>query len=174
MPPQNAWLQEALESNDKVMHLMQSLANSGCAFTRKHITVGSCADTPNYAGGFHPLIGIRLCEENLRTREILEDTLTHELVHAYDWCTMNWLLSDLRHQACSEIRAGLISGDCRMAMELMRGRLPSKFGAKRIAECVKRRAVLSLLGNPSCSGREEASAIVDKVYSSCSKDTSPF
>ncbi|KAI9340882.1 peptidase M76, partial [Obelidium mucronatum] len=66
------------------------------------------------------------------SKEALEDTLTHELVHAFDWCTMNWDLTNCFHQACSEVRAGLLSGDCRIMLELKRGKFPHKFGQERI------------------------------------------
>ncbi|KAJ3068322.1 Mitochondrial inner membrane protease atp23 [Podochytrium sp. JEL0797] len=172
---QQTWLREALRSNERILTLMQGLAANGCAFVKPgQISVSPCKDSPNLAGGFHPQVGIRLCEEFMNTKEILEDTLTHELVHAYDWCTMDWDLNNLHHQACSEVRAGLLSGDCRLTMELRRGKFPMKLGQRRIDDCVKRRAILSLLGNPNCRDREQAKAAVEKVFESCSKDKAPF
>ena len=40
--------------------------------------------------------------------------------------------------------------------------------------CVKRRAVLSVMGNPSCQNKEQAERVVDEVWESCFNDTRPF
>jgi mitochondrial inner membrane protease ATP23 len=38
----------------------------------------------------------------------MEDTLTHELVHAYDHCKFDVKWDDLRHHACSEVSEGWV------------------------------------------------------------------
>ncbi|KAJ3381100.1 Mitochondrial inner membrane protease atp23 [Entophlyctis sp. JEL0112] len=137
----------------------------------------SCSLTNSTSSALFPATStaqIRLCEENMLFKEQLEDTLTHELVHAYDWCTANWDLTNCRHQACSEVRAGLLSAECRMALELARGRVPVQLGMKRIEACVKRRAVLSLTANPWCSDLAAAKAAVDAVFPACAADRAPF
>jgi mitochondrial inner membrane protease ATP23 len=42
----------------------------------------------------------------MRDRGHLEDTLAHEMVHAYDHLRfkLDWSGADLRHAACSEVR----------------------------------------------------------------------
>jgi inner membrane protease ATP23 len=40
--------------------------------------------------------------------------------------------------------------------------------------CVKRRAILSILSNPSCKSEEMANKVVNEVWESCFKDTRPF
>lgn len=40
--------------------------------------------------------------------------------------------------------------------------------------CVKRRAVLSVIANPSCESQEMAEKVVNEVWESCSNDTRPF
>ena len=55
------------------------------------------------SGGFDPRYGILICANEMRDRKHLEDTLSHEMVHAWDhlrW-KVNWM--DLRHAACSEV-----------------------------------------------------------------------
>jgi mitochondrial inner membrane protease ATP23 len=54
-------------------------------------------------GGFNPGAGILICSNEMRDRKHLEDTLSHELVHAWD--ELRWKVdwSDLRHAACSEV-----------------------------------------------------------------------
>ena len=55
----------------------------------------------------------------------MENTVAHELIHAYDQCRagkrMNW--SDVRQHACSEVRAANLSGDCHWVNEVMRGKV---------------------------------------------------
>jgi inner membrane protease ATP23 len=101
----------------------------------------------------------------------MNDVLTHELIHAYDDCrsTVDW--DNLEHLACSEIRAANLSGDCFYWKENF-ARL--KFGWKaHQQDCVKERATKSILCVRDVS-ENEAKQIVDKVFSTCFKDTSPF
>ena len=56
------------------------------------------------SGGFSPDHGIQICANELRNRGHLEDTLAHEMVHAYDHLRfkVDWM-ADLRHAACAEV-----------------------------------------------------------------------
>lgn len=38
----------------------------------------------------------------------MEDTLAHELVHAFDHCRFKVDWGNLRHHACSEVRQGVL------------------------------------------------------------------
>ena len=58
------------------------------------------------------LLQIVLCENNLYSQGIMDETLTHELVHSYDHCRAHVDWKDLKHLACSEIRAASLSGEC--------------------------------------------------------------
>ncbi|CCD27353.1 putative metalloprotease NDAI_0K01620 [Naumovozyma dairenensis CBS 421] len=126
------------------------------------------------SGGYHPDFGILLCQNRLRDKWHLEDTLSHELIHWYDqlkW-EVDWL--NLKHHACSEIRASNLSGECRFWQEFKRrGGFTFKI-AKGQQECVKRRAILSVMGNPNCKDKEHAERIVEEVWESCFNDTRPF
>lgn len=58
-------------------------------------------------GGFDPKHGILICSNSVRTRGHLEDTLAHEMVHAYDH--LRWEVDfvgqkNLRQAACTEVR----------------------------------------------------------------------
>lgn len=57
------------------------------------------------AGSFDPEYGIRICANEMRNQGHLEDTLAHEMVHAYDHLRfkLDWAGGDLRHAACSEV-----------------------------------------------------------------------
>jgi hypothetical protein len=55
------------------------------------------------SGGFDANYGILLCQNRLIDRSHMEDTLAHELVHAYDHLRFDVDWKDLRHHACSEV-----------------------------------------------------------------------
>lgn len=127
------------------------------------------------SGGFNTSMGILLCANRFKDKWHLEDTLSHELIHWYDnmkW-DVNWL--NLRHHACSEIRASSLSGECRFWAEWKRRGISTGFKVNRgHQECVKRRAIISVTGNPNCESKEQATRVVNEVWESCFNDTRPF
>ncbi|KAI8923404.1 peptidase M76 family-domain-containing protein [Entophlyctis helioformis] len=155
-------------SSLRIRRLLQGLADSGCPFQRGHFQL-TAECPPGVAGGFDPERGIVLCTGTLVSRAHMEDTIAHELVHAYDQCTTRFDPMNCRHLACTEIRAASLSGDCRLATEWMRG----NFGFKGAFEqCVRRRATLAVSMQPHCAAN--AAQMVDSVYGSCLADTQPF
>jgi mitochondrial inner membrane protease ATP23 len=55
------------------------------------------------SGAFDDEYGILLCANRMTSKKELEDTLAHEMVHAYDslrWKVERW---NLKHQACTEV-----------------------------------------------------------------------
>jgi hypothetical protein len=54
-------------------------------------------------GGFNPEAGVLICANEMRDRKHLEDTLAHEMVHAWDHLRWKVDLDDLRHAACTEV-----------------------------------------------------------------------
>jgi mitochondrial inner membrane protease ATP23 len=73
------------------------------------------------------------------------------------------------HHACSEIRASKLSGECTFVQELSRGNLGF---IGYVKDCVKRRAILSVKTNPSCT--EKAEQFVDEVWESCYHNKAPY
>ncbi|KAE8447922.1 Mitochondrial inner membrane protease atp23 [Mollisiaceae sp. DMI_Dod_QoI] len=123
-------------------------------------------------GGFSPDHGILLCANEMRDRKHLEDTLAHEMVHAWDH--LRWKLdwADLRHAACSEIRASSLSGECRWMREFW---TRSNWTlTQQHQNCVRARAVKSLMNRPSCKDDVQAVKVVNEVWDSCFSDTRPF
>ena len=119
---------------------------------------------------------IILCSNYLPTDTQVEETMIHELLHAYDYCRHKFdYEKDALQVACSEVRAANMSGDCRWTNEILRG----FFGYKKHHQaCVQRRALLSLIASPACQSdplcRENPQAFLDKVFPACVKDYSPF
>eukprot|EP01027_Heterolobosea_sp_BB2_P015964 GEZU01022797.1.p1 GENE.GEZU01022797.1~~GEZU01022797.1.p1 ORF type:complete len:215 (+),score=6.44 GEZU01022797.1:122-766(+) len=121
-------------------------------------------------GGFNPDDKqVILCENKLGTYPQYENTLLHELIHAFDDCRAKLDWSNCLHQACSEVRAAHLSGDCHIGREVVRGHL-NIIGQHM--ECVKRRAEKSVNMNPKCDGRSMAA--VEAVLAQCIADMEPF
>ncbi|KAH9258205.1 hypothetical protein BASA81_003789 [Batrachochytrium salamandrivorans] len=119
---------------------------------------------------------IFICEENFSeeaagrmSASAVRRTVLHELIHAYDYCRVKFDINNCDQLACTEVRAAMLSGDCTFVSEITR----MNFGiAGQGAACAKRRAILSLEGNPVC--QSTAKEAVDRVFDKCHKDTAPF
>jgi mitochondrial inner membrane protease ATP23 len=125
-----------------VVFMLEHLKRNGCNVKPEHIICAPCSSVRS--GGFTPSVGaVSICQEAIRNRQHMEDTLSHELVHMYDHCKFNVDWTNLRHHACSEvcllrlgrskfvgnkhtmsyhqIRANNLSGDCKFTREVRRG-----------------------------------------------------
>ncbi|KAL1900830.1 Mitochondrial inner membrane protease atp23 [Ceratocystis pirilliformis] len=124
-------------------------------------------------GGFSPDHGILICANEVRNKKHMEDTLAHEMVHAWDH--LRWKMdaeNNLRHAACTEIRASMLSGECRWTREFFtRGNwsLSAQF-----QNCVRDRAIQSVMARARCKDKAQASKVVNEVWDSCFSDTRPF
>ncbi|CCW66989.1 unnamed protein product [Phytomonas sp. Hart1] len=99
----------------------------------------------------------------------VERNLRHELIHAFDDVRGHIDSADCFHQACSEVRAARLSGDCFVGEELKRGRFDYFEGGLK---CVQRRATMALETNPICRGFSKRA--VDTVFQRCYSDYEPF
>ncbi|KAH3684334.1 hypothetical protein WICPIJ_004714 [Wickerhamomyces pijperi] len=160
----------ALNYSPTVIFMLQQIKKLNVAVSDKNIICDFCNDWKG--GGFHPELGVLLCQNRIIDKWHLEDTLAHELVHYYDEAKfkVDWL--NLKHHACSEIRASSLSGECRVMNQIKRAGL-ARFGRGH-QDCVKRRATLSVAANPVCKSKEEAEKVVNEVWDSCFNDTRPF
>ncbi|WVW85615.1 mitochondrial inner membrane protease ATP23 [Kwoniella bestiolae CBS 10118] len=160
---------DLMSNSPMITFLLSHLKHSGCEFDSSAIQCHPCPETRS--GGFSPDHGILMCQNRFFSKKHMEDTLSHELIHAFDHCRFRVDWGNLRHHACSEIRAANLSGDCRWTREVKRGFYSFN---KQHQACVKRRAILSVLANPSCKSPEMAEKAVNEVWESCFKDTRPF
>ena len=145
--------------------------DGSASITPSRVICARCDDTQS--GGFDPQYGILLCANQMRNRGHMEDTLAHEMVHAYDHLRFKMdAVHNLRHAACTEIRAATLSGECRWGREFFtRG----QWGVtQQLQECVRRRAALSVAARPGCRDRKQAEMVVNEVWDSCCRDTRPF
>ncbi|KAJ4481888.1 peptidase M76 family-domain-containing protein [Lentinula aciculospora] len=133
--------------------------------------------TPLHAGAYlpHPHGAIKLCAGHFFSKQHVESTIAHELIHMFDECRFKVDWANLRHHACSEIRANNLSGDCRWTRELRRGEgIPGTGWTKGHQACIRRRAITSVAANPACPTLAHAERAVNEVWESCFVDTRPF
>jgi inner membrane protease ATP23 len=81
--------------------MLKHLRLAGCPFPESSIQCHPCPDEK--AGGFAPDFGVLLCQDRYMSKKHMEDTIAHELIHAFDHCRfkVNW--DNLRHHACTEV-----------------------------------------------------------------------
>ena len=60
-------------------------------------------------GGFDPDFGILLCANYRTSRSEVEDSLAHEMIHAYDYLRFKYDHTNLRHAACTEVSFAALS-----------------------------------------------------------------
>lgn len=59
--------------------------------------------TTNQGGGIDPNYGILICANEVRSKKQLEDTMAHEMIHAYDHVRFKMESLNMKHQACTEV-----------------------------------------------------------------------
>ncbi|XP_025003572.1 mitochondrial inner membrane protease ATP23 homolog isoform X2 [Gallus gallus] len=151
--------------------LIAAMKQSGCTvFNDRHFSCENCDGC--VSGGFDSATSqIVLCQNNIRHQSHMNRVVAHELIHAFDHCRahVDWF-KNVKHLACSEIRAANLSGDCTLMNEIAR----FKFGLKGHHQtCVRDRAIRSILAVRKVS-RETAEKAVDEVFDACFNDLEPF
>jgi mitochondrial inner membrane protease ATP23 len=88
-----------------IRFLRDQCADLGGDLNPSNVRCVPCGQNNNF-GGFDPHIGIILCADQLaqRSRKDVEDTLAHEMVHAYDYLRFKFDHDNLKHHACTEVR----------------------------------------------------------------------
>ncbi|CEH16122.1 atp23_ustma ame: full=mitochondrial inner membrane protease atp23 [Ceraceosorus bombacis] len=174
------WRDELFKSSPIVRFMVKHLSIVGCAPESQRpghipIVLAHCSEAT--AGGFSPHLtrkeesALMICANHINSKTHLEHTFAHEMIHWWDHCRFKVDWNDLRHHACTEVRAASLSGDCSFWRQLA---APGFNFVKRHQRCTRRRAILSVEAHPRCTSREEAERAVDEVFSSCFKDTRPF
>ncbi|KZO94061.1 mitochondrial inner membrane protease ATP23 [Calocera viscosa TUFC12733] len=163
------WKTDLMWNSPAIGFMRKHMALLGQPVTPEQLSCQPCSAIRG--GGMAKDGSILLCQNRIWDKQKMEDTIMHELVHAYDRAKFDLDLQNCRHHACTEIRANNLSGDCKWNREVTRG----FFGfTKQHQACVRRRALMSLAQNPACSAPGVAERAVDDVWESCIKDTRPF
>ena len=115
---------------------------------------------------------ILLCQNRLqgKSQDYVDTVVSHELVHSFDFCRAQVQFADVRHHACTEVRAANLSGECSWWREVKRGVLQWSGHQEK---CVRRRAIVSVLGNPAVRDVDDARQVVASVFDRCYRDLQP-
>ncbi|KAI0323027.1 metalloprotease ATP23 [Amylostereum chailletii] len=164
------WRKELLNYSPSVVFMLKHLRLAGADVQPQDFPCTPC--DLERSGGFSPETGsVVLCQGNFMNKKHMEHTMVHEMIHMYDHAKFNVDWRNLRHHACSEIRANSLSGDCSWLREIGRGKVAF---SKQHQACVRRRSVMSVAANPSCPDQAAAERAVNEVWESCFNDTRPF
>ncbi|KAL1549216.1 mitochondrial inner membrane protease ATP23-like isoform X1 [Salvia divinorum] len=93
---------------------MENLEKSGCGIRKNFIKATNCIQ--ECSGGFSRGTEIVVCYNHLKFQDQVDQTMIHDIIHAYDdrhGANLNW---NNCGQACSEIRANHLSGNCHYIM----------------------------------------------------------
>ncbi|KAI1180005.1 peptidase M76 family-domain-containing protein [Nemania sp. FL0916] len=176
------WRDWTLQNSPTVIFLRQKIQALNGRVDGSTITCARCparltddGQVHRQSGGFDPNSGILICANEVKDKSHLEDTLAHEMVHAWDH--LRWKVDwtgdkDLKHAACTEIRASMLSGECRWTKETMQNKNWTL--TQQFQECVRRRAIMSVMARPRCKDDVQAAKVVNQVWDSCFSDTRPF
>ena len=167
-------LEFLVSKNPRVHRMLEAIEGLGCEIPKNFFSCRSCDGT--VSGGFTPNTGedsryvpkTVMCDTPMDDTTF-ENTLVHELVHAYDQCKQKLDWKNCLHHACSEVRASNLSGECSYRQEFNRGHKDISNGGRA---CVQRRAALSVSANPHC--KSVAKDAVLAVYDFCSHDAAPL
>jgi inner membrane protease ATP23 len=95
-------VKEKLIGTSSILKFLLKELDSVGGFNLDSIKCMPC--NPSRAGGFAPKKGIVLCENMFVSDSHMEQTLSHELIHAYDEATVDIDWTNKRHLDCTEIR----------------------------------------------------------------------
>ncbi|XP_059145068.1 mitochondrial inner membrane protease ATP23 homolog [Physella acuta] len=165
-------VQSCLEKNAKVKLLVGALQSYGCPVDKdRHISCERCTD--RVSGGFDPkTMQVVVCQNNVKNEDVCCSILAHELLHAFDSCRAKLDFENLRHLACTEIRAANMF-HCSIGAAMTTGEV-SPFGVKeRHQLCVRNKALQSIMLVRNVP-KEEAMTVVDEVFDKCYNDMEPL
>jgi len=157
-----------------VLFMLDHLRKMGCpvGVDEKNIVCEPC--NPGMLGGFDPdAREVVACENTIANQRVMNTLLTHELIHAYDFCRVKYDQTNLRHLACTEIRAANLSGDCFWSQQFAQKFMWQVKFKKQQQRCVKDHAVKSIVLVKEISDAK-AREIVDSVFEQCFHDTAPY
>ncbi|KAI9562732.1 hypothetical protein GHT06_010186 [Daphnia sinensis] len=160
--------------NSPLVKLMYSaLKASGCEIDlRRHIACEVC--DVKVSGGYDPRLNqIVICQNVARSKGMVQGILTHEMIHMFDACRHELNFKDLNHLACTEIRAANLT-HCSFLSAMTQGDASFFRIQKQHAECVKHKALGSVLAVRPDVTKEEALAVIDKVFLKCYNDLEPI
>ncbi|CAG2101341.1 unnamed protein product [Medioppia subpectinata] len=164
---------DVIESSPLVKLMMSAMKSHGCEVNiRRHISCECCSDA--VTGGYDPQLNqVVVCQNRIWNKGIIRGILAHEFLHMFDYCRTKFDFNNLEHIACSEIRAANLF-HCSMISSMLLGTTRPWNVAKTHANCVKSKAVGSIMAARKDLSPDEAWSIVDKVFDKCYNDLEPL
>jgi inner membrane protease ATP23 len=137
--------------------------------------------TSEQSGGFSLNHGILLCANKFRNRGHQEDTMAHEMVHAWDHLKWKVEADNLKHQACLEVWPWQLN----KSYWRLTFTDPRKHSERRVSihtrvlhtESVEHHGTATSLCTPTrrvVHAGSHAKKVVNEVWESCFNDTRPF
>ncbi|KAI5719881.1 hypothetical protein M8J76_016321 [Diaphorina citri] len=163
---------KCIKQSPVVKLLMGAMKSAGCEVDlRRHISCEVCDSS--VTGGYDPLLNqIVVCQNSAKGMNPVHGTLVHEMIHMFDYCKHKMDFRNIRHLACTEIRAANIA-HCSYLAGLMHGSVSLVALKQQHAECVADRATwaVSMVRKLSYA---EARNIVESVFTRCYNDLEPI
>ncbi|XP_058803807.1 mitochondrial inner membrane protease ATP23 homolog isoform X2 [Phymastichus coffea] len=173
LSPKRNWLRMLFGLEGPLVKLLLSALNaSGCEFDfRRHISCEIC--DAKVSGGYdQELNQVIVCQNIARRKSYVQAALTHEMIHMFDYCRNEFNFRNIRHLACSEIRAANLA-HCSFFSALRFGTASlTRFKATH-QNCVKAKALTSILAVKEIS-ENQALAAIDEVFPKCYADLEPI
>ncbi|BFZ08630.1 hypothetical protein BsWGS_11669 [Bradybaena similaris] len=167
-----AHVKSCMERNPKVKLMAGALESYGCPVNMgRHISCETCIK--GVSGGFDPkTMQVVICQNTVQNRDVCCNVIAHELLHAFDSCRAKVDFENLRHLACTEIRAANMF-HCSLAAAFTSGEATFFNVKERHQLCVKNKALQSvrLVRNVT---ELEAMTVIDEVFDKCYNDTEPL
>ena len=158
----------ALRTSPFIRLMISGLEKAGCNLTPHRHLVCEPGCSPAVSGGFDQQTNqVVICSNICQTPSKVEEILAHELVHLYDYCTINLDLTKSDHLACTEVRAANLAHCKNQFYDAL-----SHQRWKSHADCVKHKAASSVRVIKGIS-HSEAMKIVEKVFPKCYHDLEP-
>eukprot|EP00919_Chromeraceae_sp_WS-2016_P040790 GHVR01097357.1.p1 GENE.GHVR01097357.1~~GHVR01097357.1.p1 ORF type:complete len:238 (+),score=48.51 GHVR01097357.1:97-810(+) len=134
------------------------------------------SDSKHYAGYSPKYNTIWMCGNRLWSPLSFRQTLTHELVHAFDFARAEIDVNSCDQLACCEVRANHLSGECNILPSfLTQDAHPNALTSdSQLKRCVSSKAIESLRENKNCQGKWVAEAATARVLEKCVSDIFPF
>ncbi|XP_013777911.1 mitochondrial inner membrane protease ATP23 homolog isoform X1 [Limulus polyphemus] len=160
-----------LEKSPLIKLMMSALKGSGCEVDiSRHISCEVC--DKKVSGGYDPELNqVVVCQNVARSEWMVQGVLAHEFVHMFDYCRAKLDFRNVDHLACTEVRAANLM-HCSFLSAAVEGTASPFHIAKAHSDCVKNKAVASVLAVRNVS-EQEAKTAVERVFKRCYNDLEP-
>lgn len=158
----------AIKNSPFIRLMLEGLKDAGCTVTPHRHLVCESACSPEVSGGYDQKTNqVVICSNICLTPQKVEEILAHELVHLYDFCTINLDLTNTDHLACTEIRAANLAHCKNQFCDTF-----SRQQWTSHTDCVKQKAANSVRVIKGIS-QADALQTVEKVFTKCYRDLEP-